>query len=584
LKDGVTASQAQASIYPIAQQWKQRYPTENLNSHRVQFYSLSGLERMRKDGVPIELILFFAFLVLAAGIVLLIACANVAGLLLARGANRSREIAVRLALGAGRFRLLQQLLTESFLLASFGAAAGIGIYALAATLVDQIQIRLSFPLELHLSLDAHLLAFAVGLAFLATILSGLAPALQTSNNGRHIGSRQIGVESRPRWSPRRMLVVGQFALAFVLLVSAALFLRSLGGISRVDPGFDVKHLVTAEVNLDRNLYTQRQAERYFESAIAKISHLPGVRSVSGAAVVPLGVEHWVMSMKAGEQIIQLVHVNSVTPGYFRTMRIPVLSGRDFEVNDRTGGRAVAIVNQTFARKYLNNHALDAQVFIPTPGTPPTFSGVHVVGVVADSKYGSLGEYPTPALYWPSSQQYRPLVIQVSTQAPASGDVTAIRETLTRLDPHIPVKLRLMQEQLAGALLPSRIASVLLGAIGSLGLLLAMIGLYGVMAYSVSRRTAEIGMRLALGATRMQVLQMVLRDASRMVSTGMALGLLMALLIIQPLAALLSSGMSVIDPISFASVGAVLSIIGLLAAFIPAWGASRVDPIVALRSE
>lgn len=584
LKDGIAAVQAIESMNPILQQRKQRYPTENRGSDRVELYSLTGIEKMQKDGVPVELTLFFGFLLLTATLVLLIACANVAGLLLARGANRSREIAVRLALGAGRGRLLQQLLTESFLLALLGAAAGIGVFILAETVADQVQVRLSFPLELHLTLDVQLLAVVAVLAFLVTLLAGLAPALQVSNRSRHIASRQIGAESRSGWSSRRVLVTGQFALAFVLLVSAALFLRSLGRISRVDPGFDVKHLVTAEVSLDRNAYSRQRAAQYFASAIAEINRLPGVRSASGGAVVPLGLEHWVMSMKAGDQNIQRVFVNSVTQGYFNTMRIPLLNGRDFDESDRNGGRPVAIVNQTFANKYLHIRAVGSQVFIPSPGQPPTFSSVHIVGVVADSKYGSLGEDPTPALYWPTSQQYRALVIHISTQAPASGDVTAIRDVLSRLDPNAAVKIQLMQEQLAGAMLPSRIASVLLGVIGSLGLLLAVIGIYGVMAYSVSRRTAEIGMRLALGATRGQVLEMVLRDAGRLVCAGIGLGLLMALLVTQPLAGVLSSGMSVLDPMSFASVGAVLSVVALMAALIPAWAASRVDPVVALRSE
>ena len=584
MRDGASVSQAQASIYATAQEWRRRYPTETRNSDHVEIYPLTGFERMRNDGVPIELTLFFVFLVLAGGLVLLIACANVGGLLLARGTNRAREIAVRLALGAPRHRLLQQLLTESFLLAFMGAGAGIAFYFLTSAFLDRLQIRLSFPLELHLSLDARALAFTIALALLATLLSGLTPALQAGKNTWSIASRQIGAEIRSRWSWRPMLVVGQLALAFVLLVSAALFLRSLARISNVDPGFDAKHLLTAEVSLDANSYSQRRAEQHFESAITEISRLPAVRSVSGATTAPLGIEHSVMSMKAGNRIVQRVHVNSVTPSYFRTMGIPLLQGRDFQATDRAGGLPVAIVNETFARKYLNNHAVDAQVLVPTPGPPPTFSGVQVVGVVADSKYGTLGEEPTAALYWPWSQQYGPLILQINSDTSSAGDLTEVREALTMLDPRVPVKLQSMQERLTGALLPSRIASALLGTIGSLGLLLAAIGIYGVMAYSVSRRTAEIGMRLAIGATRVQVLQMILRDALLLVSAGMGLGLAMAMLVTQMLVGVLSAGMSAIDPLSFGWVGVLLSAVALIAALIPAWRASRVDPIVALRYE
>jgi predicted permease len=581
LQDGVSVSQAQASIHAAAQQWRQRYPGETLTPDQVRLDPLTGLEKMHNDGVPVELAMFFVFLLLAGGLVLLIACGNVGGLLLARGANRSREIAVRLALGAPRHHLLQQLLTESFLLAFLGAGAGMALYVLTSALLDRIQIRLSFPLEVHLNLDARALAFAIALALLATLLSGLTPAVQAGTSSSLVGSRRIGEARR---SLRRILVIGQFALAFVLLVSAALFLRSLARIGNVDPGFDVKHLLTAEVSLDPNSYSQKRAERYFEAAMTEIGRLPGVRSVSGADIVPLGLEHSVMSMKAGERIIQRVHVNSVTPGYFRTMGIRLLQGRDFEASDRAGGLAVAIVNETFARKYLQNHAVAAQVLVPAPSQPPIFSGVQVVGVVADSKYGTLGEEPTAALYWPWSQRYSPLVLQISSDAPLAGNLTAVGEVLTRLDPHVPVKLQLMQERLAGALLPSRIASALLGIIGSLGLLLAAIGIYGVMAYSVSQRTAEIGLRMAIGATRMQVQQMILRDAFLLVSAGMALGLAMAMLVTRMLSGVLAAGISAVDPLSFGPVGVLLATIALFAALIPAWRASHVDPVVALRHE
>jgi len=354
--------------------------------------------------------------------------------------------------------------------------------------------------------------------------------------------------------------------------------------SHVDPGFDVSHLLTAEVSLDSNSYSQTRAKQYFETAMADIDSLPGVRSVSGAAMVPLGIEHTVMSMKAGDHTIQRVHVNSVTPSYFRTMGIGLLQGRHFQATDTAKAPPVAIVNETFAGKYLGNHAVGAQVLVPTPGTPPTFSGVQIVGVVADSKYGTLGEEPTAALYWPWSQQYRPLVLEINSRAALPRELTAVREALIRLDPHVSVKLQLMQERLAGALLPSRIVSALLGTIGALGLLLAAVGIYGVMAYSVSRRIPEMGMRLAIGATRTQVLQMILRDAFLLVSIGMALGMAMTTLATRMLAGVLAAGVSATDFFSVGSVGVLLSTIALIAALIPAWRASRVDPVVALRYE
>jgi predicted permease len=584
LRDGAGVSQAQDSLYVTSQQWNRTYPGEILDSDRVRLDPLTGLGRMRNDGVPIELTLFFVFLILAGGLVFLIACANVGGLLLARGANRSREIAVRLALGAPRHYLIQQLLTESFLLAFLGAGVGIALYVLTSVLLDRIQTRLSFPLELHLTLAPRLLAISIALGLLATLLSGLPPALQAGRRGWQIGSRQIGTQTPSRRSLRRMLVVGQFAIAFVLLVSAALLLRSLARISNVDPGFDVKHVFTAEVSLDPKSYSQERAERYFEAALAQMSRLPGVRSVSGATILPLGLEHSVISIRAGDRIIQRVHINNVTPGYFRTMDIPLLQGRDFQTTDGVGGISVAIVNETFAQTYLNNRAVGAQVLEPKPGPPITFSGVQIVGVVADSKYGTLGEQPTPAMYRPWSQQSGPLVFLVNSDAPLPGVMAAVAEALARLDPLVPVKLQLMQERIAGALFPSRIASALLGTIGFLGLLLAAVGIYGVMAYSVSRRTPEIGLRVAIGATRLQILKMILLDAFLLVFTGMLFGGGLAVLVTRLLAGVLASGISAMDPLSFGSAGILLSAIAFLGALIPAWRASRVDPIVALRYE
>ncbi len=581
LQDGVGTPEVETAIRTATRQWTQRQPTETFASEQVRLAPLTGVERMRNDGVPVELAVFFIFLILAGGLVLLIACGNVAGLLLARGANRTREIAVRLALGAPRYRLIQQLLTESLLLALLGAGAGIALYVLASALFDRIQLRLSLPLEVHPNLDVRVVIVAIALTLLATLLAGLGPALQAGSNRAHLGSRQIG---GPRRSQRRMLVVGQFALAFVLLVSAALLLRSLARIVNVDPGFDAGHLLTADVSLNPNSYKQKQAERYFESAMAEIGRLPGVRSVSGADTVPLGLEHSVMSMKVGERIIPRVHVNSVTPGYFRTMHIKLLDGRDFDVTDRQERVPVAIVNKEFARMYLNDRALNSQVLVPTPGQPPTFVAVQIVGVVADSKYGSLGEDSAAALYWPWSQRYRPLVLQINSDRALAPQIPAVREALTRLDRHVPVKIELMQDRIARALLPSQIATALLGTIGTLGLILAAIGIYGVTAYSVGQRVAEIGVRLAIGATRQQVLKMILTDAFVLASIGVALGLALAMLVTRMLAGVLAAGLSATDPISIGGVAALLTVIALLAALIPAWRASRIDPTVALRYE
>lgn len=291
-----------------------------------------------------------------------------------------------------------------------------------------------------------------------------------------------------------------------------------------------------------------------------------------------------MSVKAGDQIVQRVFMNSVTPGYFRTMQIPIERGRDFQTSDGANGAQVAIVNETFARQYLHNDGLDRLVHIPVPGVAPTFSEVKIVGIVGDSKYGSLGEAPMPALYWPASQNLRNLTLIVRTSSTSAAAVSSVRSSLAALDSRVPVKIELMQERLAGALLPSKVASALLGCIGLLGLLLAAVGIYGVMACIVGRRTAEIGLRLALGGTRQYVLLLVLKDAASQLCTGVVSGSIVAALVTRPLSEVLPAGMKVLDPLSFGTVGLVLMGVGLLAATIPAWRASRIDPMQALRTE
>ena len=507
-----------------------------------------------------------------------------AGLLVARGVNRTREIAVRIALGAARYRLIQQLLTESAVLALLGVCVGVTFYLALAAMISTLQLRASVPLELHLRLDRHILYFCSGLVVATTLLSGLVPALQTSRRRWHLGSSQIGTETHQRSLLRRAMVVGQFAFAFILLVSASLFLRGLEKNSHMNPGFNVQHLLTAEVSLDTSSYPPTRSEQYFQNAIAELSRLPGIRSASGASVVPLGIEHWVMSAKVGENIVQRVFANTITPGYFRTMQIPLLQGRDFQSEDRVDGVKVAIINQTFATTYFKNNAVGNLIYVPIPGNPPQLSPFKVVGVVSDSKYGSLGEEPMPALYWPATQDYRPLAIEISTDSAPAESLEAVRQTLVSLDSSVPIKIELMQERLAGALLPGKIASLVLSGIGALGLLLAAIGIYGVVAYSVGRRTAEIGIRMALGATKTNVLGLILKDASKLVCMGMVVGSILALFVVQSLGKTLPAGMKVVDPLSFAMVGCVLAMVALMAAFIPAWRGSHIDPNVALRSD
>ena len=590
MQDGVTFSQLKASLVPVVQSWRQMYPGDTRYAGEIRIYPLTGIEKMRRDGIPVELTVFLMLVILVAVLILLIACANVAGLLVARGANRSREIAVRLALGAPRYRVAQQLLTETALLAFLGSCEGIVLYLALATAAARVQILESVPFELHLHLDQPLLYFSIGLVGLTTLLSGLLPALQSSRTRWHLGSNQIGAETYQRFSLRRAVVVGQFALTFVLLVSASLFLRALAKTSHADPGFNVQHLLTVEVALNDTSYSASRSEQYFERAINEISRLQGIRSVSGASTIPLGIEHWAMSMKANDRNLQRVFVNSITPGYFRTMQIPLLKGRDFRPDDRADSPPVAIVNETLANAYSKGDVLGNLVYVPFPGTagkPPTWSPFKIIGIARDSKYGTLGEEASPALYWPVSQhygQYSPPTLIVHTASAPASVMPTIRQILVSLEPYAPIKIELMRERLAGALLPSKIAAFLFSGIGALGLLLATIGIYGVVAYSVGRRTAEMGIRMALGATKAHVFRLILKDAGQVACVGIVLGAVLASLIVQTIGPALPAGMPVLDLLSFVTVGCVLTFVGLCAALIPAWRGSRIDPMVALRYE
>ncbi len=584
VRPNVTAAQLKASLLGIVQEWRQRYPDNNRYASAIDTYPVTGIERLQRDGVPIEVTVFVG-LVIAVGImVLLIACANVAGLLVARGFARTRDTVVRIALGAPRCRLIQQLLIESGLLAAIGGCVAILMYLAAAVALAHIQVRAAIPFEIHLHLSPPILYLTAALAAVAAIISGLIPALESTKRKWQLGSNQIG-EYGPRGTLlRRALVAGQFALSFILLVCAALFLDGLVKTSHVDPGFDIQHVITAEVTLDPTAYPPAKSEQFYDRAISDLRRQPDVLSASAAAIVPLGIEHWVMSLKAGRQIVRRAFMNSVTPDYFRTMQIPIEHGRDFQANDRADGPRVAIVNETFARQYLHSEGLDQLVYIPVPGARPSFSAIKIVGIAGDSKYGSLGEVPMPALYLPASQNFRNLTLIVRTDSSSATDISSIRGSLAALDPRAAVKIELMQERLAGALLPSKIASTLLAGIGLLGLLLAAIGIYGVMAYIVGRRTAEIGVRLALGGTRQKVVFLILRDAAWQLCIGVFSGSIVAALISQPLSQALPAGMRVLDPLSFAAVGLALMGVGLLAATIPAWRASRIDPMQALRIE
>ena len=532
---------------------------------------------------------FLAVLFAAVGLVLLIACSNVASLLLARASSRRRELAVRMALGAGRARLVRQLLTESLLLSVTAGVLGVALAALALELILAFQPPLPFSLALGLELDRRVLLFALGLSLATGVGFGLLPALRASGTAPIDALKARGEAVRGRGMRLRdALVVAQVAGSLVLLVGAGLFLRSLSRAQAIDPGFDPERAVVFSVDLAAQGYDAHRGAAFYGALQERLAATPGVKAVSFATYLPLtlGGERRGMSAVGytpapGED--SEVSSSFVGANYFETMRSTLVRGRGFTLADAPGTRPVVVVNEAFVRRYWPGRSgLGERVALPWEGGDVT---LEVIGVARDGKYVSLGEEPTPYVFLPQRQLYRSqMAVVVRTQGDPTALVPALRRQVSALDPTLPVyEVKTLVAHLGTALFPARAAATLLGLTGVLALFLAAIGLYGVLSYLVTLRTREIGVRMALGARRQDVLQLVVGRGLRLAGIGLAVGLALSLGITRFLSFLLY-GTSPLDPVTFASVVALLLGVALAAAWTPAWRASRVEPSVALREE
>ena len=590
LKPGVPLAHAQAEAAGLTAAYRRAYPEV---SAQYRGLVLVPFQEYLSGDVRTNLLLLFG----AVALLLLIACSNLAGLLLARLAGRSREIAVRLALGAGAARLLRQFLVENLLLAFLGGAAGlIGAWWLLRALLGAIPFPLTIAAPVRI--DTGVLAFTLAAAFATGLLFTLPPVLNARRLDIHTVLKSAGRVSGAgpvRQRTRAYLVVGEVALSTALLVSAGLLIQSLFRLNQERLGFRPHGLVTFSTPLEAAQHRDADALAMFQNALLEhLGSLPGVRGVAATNVLPLDRWSNLPTQREGhpEQSIGGMEVRVVTPSYFEVMGIPVVRGRSFTENDTASGPPAVLVNETLARRWWpDSSPVGDRLVIGTFKGKRLFAEAarEVIGVVADTKTAFLKEEPWPTVFVAARQAgvlaetvSSPVWI-VRTGAPA-GLASGIRRTVAQLDPRQRIlKLRTMDDVVAATTADSRFDAWLFGAFAALALVLAGIGVYGLLAFSVAQRRQEIGTRLALGAGRGDVQRMVLRQGLALTAAGLAIGLAAAAVLARSIASLLF-GVKPYDPLSYAAVAAVLLAVGLLASYLPARRATRVDPMVALRYE
>ena len=584
LKEGETAARADANLKAIMNGLAAAYPQSNkdrLIATAVNVRIHPQADRMLRPAA--------AGLMIAIGLVLLVACANVANMLLARASGRRREIGIRLAIGASRGRIIRQLLTESVVLAALGAVAGLTFASVAIRVISALPLPIPVPVALALHIDLRVVSFTVLIATAAGLLAGLAPAIRATRTDlvTDLKSDATSEKARRRWTLRDGLVVLQTAVTLVLLVAAGLLTRSIMQAQQVDLGFQSRGVAILGSEMGLIGYDEARSTALMKRAAERIAALPGVQSVSRAVRQPLAINYnrntiYFPEHPSADGRGTTIAATWVDDNYFRTLAVPVLRGRDFTSADNPSSAKVAIVNEAFVRRYWPESDGLGRRFRTRTADGPEFE---VVGVVADYKVETVGEKPTPYIHYALDQRaFTGEVLIARTAIDPSQLLASMRREMLALEPNtVFLDSETMDAQVDATLLPARLAAQTIGIVGLVATLLAAIGLYGVIAYAVGRRTREIGIRMALGAAPGNVLGLVMRQGLTIAGIGIVAGLLLSWIAAKAIASTLY-GTGAADPVAWGGAVAVLMTSALLANYLPARRAARVDPSRALRSQ
>ena len=579
LKPGVTIDQARDEMSRLGQALQREFPDDNRRH---------GLAVEAAGAIPVDLRSvmgrFVALLSALVGLVLLIACFNATGMLLARGVTRAPELGMRLALGAARIRVVRLLVLESLIISLAGAIVGLLVASWVISLFERaIPLLPNFALSIDLFIDWRVIAFSIGLAALTGLASGLGPALAATRVELAATLNRDRAGGAPRLRARSIFVVAQVALSVLLVVCALLLTRSIRRATQIDPGFRVAGVEVIGVNHRLGGYDADRGRVFADALMARIENLPGLEAAASARVVPLTMEReggrfWLPGELGNDRAIDGSQ-NIVTPGFFRTLGLELIAGRNFDQTDRAGTPAVTIVNETLARRaWRGESAVGKRILVGARRFP-----IEVVGVVRDAKYRTIGEGPTPFFYVPAAQRYEP-ISWILVRPTAQSLIPQVRAVIREMEPNLPVvQAGTLAEMTAFTLFPQRLAAWLAAIVSTIGIFLAALGVYGIAAYNASLRTREIGIRVALGAVRAQVLQLILGHAGRLAAVGIAFGVVAAGLATGLLEGMLY-GVRPLDFISFAGGAIVFGTLALVASLIPAWRAASINPVDALRAQ